>query len=318
MKITFIGTGKFGSIVLEGLTKSKFKPDIVVCPYDKPAGRKKELKACQTKEVATSNKLKVLEIDTLKEEKNITAIKAQKPDLIIVADTNFILPEAVLTIPKYGCLNVHPSLLPRYRGPSPLQAAIFWGQEETGVTIIKMDEKIDHGPIITQKAVSISSTETFETLKDKLAKLGAEILIKALPRWIDNKIEPLIQNDDNAIYTKKFKKEDGKIDWKGSAIDIDRMIRAYNPWPGTFTFFSKKQQLIRLKVIKAKAIDLSSKSFHEGRLTELDDKTPAVLCSKGKLLLEEVQVEGKTVASGQEFLNGYRGLIGSIFTSNAE
>jgi len=318
MKITFIGTGKFGSIVLEGLAKSKFKPTTVVCPYDKPVGRKQELKPCETKEIAQKNKITVLEIDTLKEAKNIKTIKSLESNLIIVADTNFILPEAILELPKYGCLNVHPSLLPKYRGPSPLQAAIFWGKEETGVTIIKMDEKIDHGPIIVQQIASINPTETFESLRDRLAVLGMKILIKALPAWISEKGEPLVQNDDNAIYTKKFRKEDGKIEWKQSAIDIDRMIRAYNPWPGTYTFFSKKQQFVRLKIIEAKAIEIDSKSFHEGRLIELDDKTPAILCSKGKMLLKEVQVEGKTVVSGKEFLNGHRGLIGSIFTQGID
>jgi len=314
MKITYIGTGKFGSIILEKLAKSKFKPTTVVCPYDKPVGRKQELKACETKQIAKTNKLAILELDTLKEKNNIIAIKNLKSDLIIVADTNFILPEAILELPKYGCLNVHPSLLPKYRGPSPLQAAIFWGQEETGVSIIKMDEKIDHGPIIAKETAPITSDETFESLRDKLAELGAKVLIRAVSNWTAGKSNPLVQNDDNAIYTKKFRKEDGEIDWKSPAENIDRMIRAYNPWPGTFTLFSRKQQPTRLKIIKAKVIDPTSKSFHEGRLIELDDKTPAILCSKGKLLLKEVQVEGKTIVSGKEFLNGYRGLIGSIMT----
>ncbi|MFA6437294.1 MAG: methionyl-tRNA formyltransferase [Candidatus Paceibacterota bacterium] len=313
MKIIFIGTGKFGSIVLSKLLKSKYKPDIVVCAYDKPVGRSQELCACETKQVATENKIEVLELDTVKEEKNIKKIVSLKSDLIIVADTNFILPKEVLDLPKHGCLNIHPSLLPQYRGPSPIQSVIFWGKTETGVTIIKMDERIDHGPIVAKQKVSVIEGETFEGLRNKLAEAGADLLVKTLPDWVSGKINPLIQIDEDAIYTKKFEKEDGRIDWKNTADYIERLVRALNPWPGTYTFFNRKEEIKRLKILKAKATDLEAKSFEEGKLTETQEKKPAILCSQGILLLEEVQVEGKNKMTGEEFLNGYHGLIGIKF-----
>lgn len=308
MTIVFIGTGKFGAAILESLSRTKYCPAYLVCSCDKPVGRKQKLTPCPSKEIAKHYKIKIIEALSLKEETMIKRIERVRPDLVIVADTDFILPQTLLNVPPRGCLNVHPSLLPKYRGPSPIQAAIFWGQKETGVTIIQMDEKIDHGPIVVQEKYEMPEPPPyFEPLRDELANLGARLLIKTLPKWLAGKIIPKAQNDDEAIYTKKFKKEDGLLDWKGSAQEIERKIKALNPWPGTYTYFLWKENSLRLKILQAQAVDLEAKSFNEGKITQ-DGKTLKVEASQGRIILEKIQIEGKSIMTGKEFLNGYQGV----------
>ena len=297
MKIIFIGTGKFGAQILEKLANSQFKPDFLICPPDKPVGRKQMLTPCAAKLAAQKYNLEIAEMNGLKSKAEF--FQNLKPDIVIAADTNFILPKQILEIPPYGCLNVHPSILPKYRGPAPIQATILNGDEETGVTIIKMDEKIDHGPIIKKKKLKIKNKKfTFESLRDALADLGAELLTDTIPQWIKGQIAPIKQDDKKASYTKILKRQDGLINWQRSAIQIERQIRAFNPWPGTFSFFEHKGTKKRLKVIEAKAIKWQQQSNQAGKM--------AIVCAQDALILEKVQPEGKKIMSGKAFLNGYR------------
>ncbi|MEA3543074.1 MAG: methionyl-tRNA formyltransferase [Pseudomonadota bacterium] len=306
MKIIFIATGKFGAQVLKKLAQTEYKPDFLICALDKPTGRKYTLSPCPAKEIAQKKKIKVLSFKTLKDKDAFRKIQEIQPDLIIVADTNFILPQKILDIPKYKCLNVHPSLLPKFRGPSPIKSAILWGEKKTGVSLIQMDEKIDHGPIIAKKEMPIADRNTYLTLRDKLAQLGARLLIEILPQWTSFKIKPLAQKDGKAIYTKKFKKEDGLIDWKKSAQEIEQKIRALNPWPGTYTFFNHQDRKKRLKILAAQVIDVKINNLEEGKIKKVANKKMGVLCGKGTLILSKIQIEGKKEMTGEAFLNGYK------------
>lgn len=310
MKIIFIGTGKFGAIVLDKLAQSKFRPDFLICSYDKPVGRKQILRACPTKEIAKNYNLEITEFNTLKGKESL--FKELAPDLIIVADTNFILPQEILKIPQNGCLNIHPSLLPKHRGPSPIQTTILAKDKETGVTIILMDRKIDHGDIVQNVKYEINcSGLTYEKLRDNLAELGAELLIKILPDWLQGKIKPKEQKHNEATYTKKLTKQDGQINWSKPALKIEHQVRALNPWPGTYTFFEHKGTKKRLKILSALAVKINKvkpENKKNGSIIKLDKKM-AIACKEGFLILEQVQPEGKNIMSGEAFLNGYREII---------
>jgi len=307
MKIIFIGAGKFGAQILEKLVQSKFKPDFLICPPDKLAGRKQILTPCDTKLVAQKYNLEVAEVNSLKNKADLFA--KIKPDLIVVADTNFILPKEILKIPQNGCLNIHPSLLPKYRGSSPLQATILAGDKETGVTVILMDEKIDHGDIVQSIKYKIGNLDpTYEKLRNNLAELGSELLIKILPNWLQGKISPEEQKHNEATYTKKLTKQDGQIDWSKSAIEIERQVRALNPWPGTYAFFEHKGIKKRLKILSAsvfKANEAKLKNKKNGDIIRLD-KRMIIACKEDSLILKQVQPEGKKNMLGEAFLNGYR------------
>ncbi len=285
IKIIFIGTPEFGAVVLEKLIKNNYKPILVITAPDKPVGRKQTITPPPVKLIAQEYKIPI------EQPEKVSSIKYQvlsiKADLIIVAAYGQIIPKDILDIPKFRCLNVHPSLLPKYRGASPIQTAILNGDAETGVTIMLMDEKMDHGKIVSSIKYQVSSDNTYESLSRKLAKLGAELLIETIPNWINGKIKPESQNESEATYTKILKKEDGKIDWNKSAEEIERQIRAYNPWPGSFTFFKKNNELIKVKILEADVSD-------------------------NKLIIKKIQPEGKKPMDYKEFLRGNKGIIGVI------
>jgi methionyl-tRNA formyltransferase len=270
IKIVFIGTSEFGAIILNRLVKNNYKPVLVITQPDKPVGRKQILTPSPVKKEA-----KLLKIGYDLEE-----IKKIKPDLIITAAYGKIIPKEILEIPEYGALNVHPSLLPKYRGPSPIQTAILNGDKETGITIMLMDQEMDHGPIIAQDRCKIGETTTCQELEKILANQGAKLLIETIPKWIKREIKAKEQDHSKASYTKIIKKEDGKIDWNKSAQEIERKIRAFDPWPGAFTFIKKKDKKIRIKILKAEL-------------------------SKDKLIIKKLQPEAKKPMSFEEFKKGY-------------
>jgi len=281
LKIIFIGTPQFGAIILEELIRNNYQPVLVITNPDKPAGRKQILTPPPVKLTAQKYKISIEQPERIKNYE--LGIRNLKPDLIICAAYGKMIPKEILEIPCYGCLNVHPSLLPKYRGPSPIQAAILNGDKETGVTIMLMDEKMDHGPILNQRELEFSILNfQFSKLHDKLADLGAKLLLETIPDWINGKIKPQAQDEKKATYTKIIKKEDGKIDWKKPAQEIERQIRAFNPWPGAFTFIQKKGKKIRIKICQA---ELSK--------------------DNNKLIIKKLQPEGKKPMSFEEFKKGY-------------
>ena len=269
-----MGTPEFGAIVLKALIKSGHKPFLVFTEPDKPVGRKQILTPSPVKVLAGEYNIPVVQPEKISQFAD--EIEKLKPSLIIIASFGQIIPKKILEIPQDGCLNVHPSLLPKYRGPSPIQSAIINGDEKTGVTIMRVSEKIDAGPILSQKEIEIDPKETYESLHDKLAEAGVKLLLEVLPKLSKGQAPFQLQDDSKATYTKILKRSDGEIDWGKSPKDIERQIRAFNPWPGTYTFCNGK----RLKILKAEA-------------------------PYGKLEIKEVQLEGKKPMSYKEFLRGY-------------
>ena len=208
---------------------------------------------------------------------NLEDVKKINPDLLVVANFGKIIPKDVLKIPKHGCLNIHPSLLPKYRGAAPIQSAILKGEKETGVSIILMDEKIDHGPVLAQQKTAIGPNETAEQLSCRLALTGSDLLINAVPGWIRGEKQLMPQEEKKATYTKTLARTDGQIDWQKSPQEIARQIRAFYPWPGSYTFHKGK----RIKILKARL-------------------------EKDKLIIEQVQPEGKKPMSFADFLLGHK------------
>ena len=315
MKIVFFGTPEFGAVILKKLIEAGLKPVFAITVPDKPAGRKQLLTPPPVKVVAEQYGIPLLQTNDLTNKTYVQTIRKAKPDLIILASYGVILPKEVLELPKHGALNVHPSLLPKYRGPSPVQETILKGEEITGVTIMLIDEEIDHGSILAQREFSIFNfqfsnglgTPTTSELKEKLAELGGELLIEVIPLWIQGTIKPKAQDHSKATFTKRIQKKDGKIDWTKDARFIARQIRAYHPWPGTFCLWGGK----RIKILKGKAGEPPGKqSFRPGTVIPCKEGF-GVQTGRGVLLVERLQIEGRNEASFRDFLRGYSRFIGS-------
>jgi methionyl-tRNA formyltransferase len=310
MKIIFFGTPEFGAIILEEIVKSEYKPFLVVTAPDRPKGRKKILTPPPVKIKAQNYNIPLQQPEKVKNLK--PKIENLKPDLGILAAYGQIIPKDILDIPKYGFLNVHPSLLPKYRGPSPIQYTILNGDKETGVSIILMDEKIDHGPIISTSKFSLQEQGnlklTYEELNKKLAEIGAKLLIETIPKWLRGEIRPQSQDDSKATYTKIIRKEDGKIDWQKPAEVIEREIRAFNPWPSSYCFLEEKI----IKILEADCIEENSEKTLEeaGKILEKTEQGEIIVqTGKGLLRIKKLQIEGGKVLSSADFLRG-RNIIG--------
>lgn len=311
MKTIFIGTPKFAATILESLIK-KNKPILVITETDKPSGRKQEVIPSDVKVMAEKYKIPVVQPEKIKDAEQ--ELKNLEPDLIVLTAYGQIIPKSVLEIPRFGSINVHPSLLPKYRGASPVQSAILNGDKETGVTIYKMDEKMDHGPIFMGEKLEIKNEPNCEELKEVLANLGSKLLNEVILKIENEEINPEPQNENEATYTKLIKKEDGQINWEKSAHDIERQIRAYHSWPGSFTFWPKNgTNLIRIKLIKANIKNLKSdKNYQAGKVVLSPEDELLVVCRDSFLNILELQLEGKKPASAAEFLKGHKDIIGSI------
>jgi len=317
IKTILIGTPSFTENIFSkfyNALKDKFEIIAVVTAEDKPIGRKQILTPPPIKKWAVENNLPVLQPEKINAPEWIKKIKELNPDLIILAAYGQIIPKEILDIlsprsqGKYGALNIHPSLLPKYRGASPIQTAILNGDKETGVTIILMDEKTDHGDIVAKlKVKSQKSKVTYKELSDKLADAGAELLVKILPDWIAGKIKPKPQDHSRAIFTKIIKKEDGKIDWNKSAEEIERQIRALNPWPGTHTEIKNS----KLKILEADPSTTLGASKKIGEVF-LRDEELTVQTGNGILIIKQLQLEGKKPMPIKDFLNGHPEIVGAI------
>ncbi|MFW6283154.1 MAG: methionyl-tRNA formyltransferase [Minisyncoccales bacterium] len=305
-KIIFFGTPNFSKLILKELVEEKFNITAVVTKPDKPVGRGQKMSSTPVKKFALKKGITILEPKKVKDIKK--KLEKLNPDLAIVAAYGQIIPKEILEIPQKGILNIHPSLLPKYRGPTPIQAAILNGDKKTGVTIILMDEKMDHGPILSQKEITITSP-TYKELFQKLVNESKKLIVKTIPRWIDGKIELREQNHSNATYTSLLKKEDGKINWNNEAIKIERKVRAYNPWPSTFTYFNSKL----LKILKVKILKQDNYSKMEpGKVLNFKDDKLVVQAGEDLLRLKKVQFEGKRKMKDTTFLKGHKKIIGKI------
>ncbi len=308
-RIIFFGTPEFSAIILKKLINSPFSPIAVVTASDKPEGRKQILIPSKVKKLSIKENISVLQPTSLRNNPQIVKeLTNLKSDLFIVAAYGLILPKEVLNIPRKGCINIHPSLLPKYRGASPIQETILNGDQETGTTLILMDEKMDHGPIISDLKFKIVDLKiTYPILSNKLAKLSSQLLIETLPKFLAKKIKPIKQNHRQATFVKRINKEDGKIDWTKSATEIERMTRAYRPWPGTYTTFMTK----KIKIIQVEILEIDHQK-QPGTIFFIESKIPAVACGKNALILKEIQLAGKNIITGKEFANGYPQLFSII------
>lgn len=304
-----MGTPEFAAPSLEALLNDACEVVAVFTQPDKEAGRGRYITSSPVKELALSRGLEVMQPETLKDSNVVAHIVGLKPDLIVVAAYGRIIPSGILNIPEYGCINVHPSLLPCYRGSSPIPTAILQGDEVTGVTIMLMDKGMDTGPILTQKTVSILGEDTTGSLMDRLAQVGARLLVDTLRQWLGGKITPQPQDENRASYTKIISKEDGKMDWHLTAMELWRRVRAFDPWPGCYTSWQGK----RLKINEAIHLP-GGKAEEAGKVVALPLGTQApigVATRDGILGLINVQLEGKRAMSAEEFIRGQHDFVGS-------
>ena len=303
VKTIFIGTSEFSKIILEGMIKNSDLEIIgVITAQDKPSGRKQELIPSPIKELSTRENLFLLQPNKIIEVKK--EIEKLNPDLILLASYGQKIPKEILEIPKYGSLNIHPSLLPKYQGSTPIQSVILNGEKETGVSIILMSERIDEGPVLAQEKVKINK-EYYLELEDKLAKKGLEMFNNIVKDWIDGKVKTTQQNKEESTLTKMIKKEDGLIDWNKSAEEIERKIRAYNPWPSAYS-------QIEEKMFKIWEADITEQK-EQKQIGEifLQNNNLAVQTGKDVLIIRELQLEGKKKTKSEDFLKG-NNIIGKI------
>lgn len=308
-RIVFMGTPEFAVPVLDALTRTTHRIVGVYTRPDQPAGRGKQLRTSPVKQLAEKHGLPVFQPPTLRKPEFIAPLRELAPDVIIVAAYGLILPPDVLAIPPRGCVNTHASLLPRYRGAAPITAAILAGDQETGITLMQMDAGLDTGAILAQRAIPIADSDTTGTLTPKLAELATALMIETLPRILGGEIVPQPQDDSRATLCKTIRKEAGLIDWTLPAIEIERRVRAFNPWPSAFTFWNNMQ----LKVLHAQATPTRIPS-EPGRVTMAQDDI-AVVTGAGALILHEVQLAGKRAMRIEEFSRGQRDFVGAILRS---
>lgn len=311
-KIIFIGTPEFGAIILEKLVKSSQKPFLVITEPDKPVGRKQVITPPPVKQLAEKYNIAVVQPEKI--ENCRQDIENLKPDLGIVAAYGQILPKNILNIAKYGFINVHPSLLPHWRGSSPIQYAILKDDQKTGVTIMRMSEKLDAGPILAQKEIEIGPMETFLSLRDRLAELGAGLLIETLPKLLAGKMPPQPQDETKATYTKILKREDGKIDWRKPAESIDRQVRAFSVWPNSYALWPKNSKETKIKILKSRVlISPDHVRYPIGKVLVVPQNEIGVQCGDGNfLVIEKLQLEGKKETLAEDFLRGNSDFIGAI------
>lgn len=302
-RLIFMGTPQFAVPSLRRLLEG-YEVVAVVTRPDRAAGRGRRVAFSPVKEVALAWGIPVMQPRSLKEKEVVASLQELEPQMIVVAAYGQILPPEVLAIPPFGCLNVHASLLPKYRGASPVAGALLAGEEETGITIMLMDEEMDTGPILAQARLPIAPQDDRGSLTEKLAYLGAELLLETLPRWLKGEITPRPQEDEKATYTKILRKEDGLIDWSMSSVEIWGQVRAYNPWPSAYTGFEGRP----LKILRAGSI---KGERGEPGLVVATKEGAAVVTGEGLLALEEVQLAGKRAMGIVEFLRGQREFVGS-------
>jgi methionyl-tRNA formyltransferase len=297
MRIVFVGAGAIGVPTLQALLKSEHEVVGVVTQTDKPVGRAQSMEPTPVKKAMRGSAVRILQPARIKDQQAIEQIRALKPDVIVVVAYGQILPRDVLEIPEIACLNLHASLLPRWRGAAPIQAAIAAGDQGTGITVMYMDEGLDTGDILLQRAIDIRSDDTGGSLHDRLAQIAPDALLESL-RMLGTGNAPRIAQDNNvATYAPKLKREDGKIDWSEQAEVIERKIRAFNPWPGAFMKIGGRN----LKIFSASILDLRG---DPGEILR-SEKELVIAAGKGALSLGDVQLEGKRRMSASEFLRGH-------------
>jgi methionyl-tRNA formyltransferase len=308
LRIIYAGTPEFSVAALAGLIASEHEVIAVYTQPDRPAGRGRDLKASPVKEKALEHGIPVYQPESFKDEKELQQLAALDADLMVVTAYGLLLPLSVLQTPRLGCINIHASLLPRWRGAAPIQRAILAGDDKTGITIMQMDEGLDTGDMLAVAECEISADDTGSSLHDKLMALGERTLLAALPAIADETIEHIRQNDDEACYANKLSKAEAKIDWSSSAIEIARAIRAYNAWPVAYCSYDKNGKRASLRLWQAESIERASATAsaaiaEAGQVIAESAQGIDVITGQGVLRITELQPEGKRRMSVADFLN---------------
>lgn len=299
-----MGTAELACASLQALAAApEFLVAAVVTQPDRPKGRDLKLQPSPVKQAALRAGLAVLQPERARDPAFLEELRRLEPDLIVVVAYGQLLPAAVLTLPPRGCINVHASLLPKYRGAAPIQWAILNGESETGVTLMKMDEKLDTGDILTQRATAITPDDTAATLHDRLARIGAELLIETLGNIVNHTITARPQIEAQATYARKLIREDGRLDWSQSARSLWNRVRAFTPWPGAFTTLPGGTKTRTLKIWRASVEEAVAGA--PGAVAHADKAGIVVSCGSGALRIHELQLEGGRRLTAAEFLAGH-------------
>ena len=315
-KIIFFGTPEFAATCLESLLNdSDFEITAIVTQPDKPAGRNQEITFSPVKQIAVEKNIQVFQPETLKDNSEIiTQLKDLEADLFVVVAYGSIIPQTILDIPRSGVINVHPSLLPKYRGASPIQSALLNGEKETGITIMLVDSKMDHGPILVQKEIELTGEETNDLLHESIAKDSTDLLNQTIKDYLSGKIKPYEQDHNQATFCKTINKSEAKIDWSNTAQDIKQKVYAFYPWPGTWTMWNNK----RIKIFppveileKEKTASAEAMAVKAGEAF-MSDKKLVISCGQNSLIIYKLQIEGKKEMLAEEFVRGYKNFIGSV------
>lgn len=309
MKIVFMGTPDFAVGALEAIVKAGHEVAAVVTQPDKPKGRGKEVQMTPVKLCALRHGIEVLQPVKVREPEQVEKLARFQADIFIVAAFGQLLPEEILRLPKYGCVNIHASLLPKYRGAAPIQWAILNGEKETGITIMQMDKGLDTGDMLMKCAVPVEEKETGESLHDKLCEAGARLIVEALPKIENGELVPEKQKEEEASYVGMLKKSLGLIDWTKDAVSIDRLVRGLNSWPSAYTYYNKKS----LKIWESEPVEEEADGGQKpgetgrkaGRIERVEKDAFYVRTGGGILKVTAVQLEGKKRLPVKEFLLGY-------------
>ena len=300
MRIVFMGTPDFAVGALQALVEAGHQVVAVVTQPDKPKGRGKEMQVTPVKACAMKHNIPVFQPAKVKTPEAVEILRGYEAELFVVAAFGQILSKEILDMPKFGCINIHASLLPKYRGAAPIQWAIILGEKETGVTLMQMDEGLDTGAMLAKCVVPIEATDTGESLFDKLALAGAKLLIDTLPAVEAGTLNPQPQKDEESCYARMIKKEMGRLDWKKSAAELERLVRGLNSWPSAFTYLNGKT----LKIWEA-AVEEGNSTKKPGEVAEVTKEAIKVQTGEGLLVLKNVQLEGKKRMDVKAFLLGY-------------
>ncbi|MEE9199109.1 MAG: methionyl-tRNA formyltransferase [Dehalococcoidia bacterium] len=313
-RMVFMGTPAFAVPALEALMAGGYDLVGVYTQPDRPSGRGRGVVSSPIKSLALESGLRVYQPPSLKDVNAREELKALRPEVMVVAAYGLILPLQVLDIPPHGTVNVHPSLLPRHRGPSPVASTILEGDEVTGVTIMLASPRVDAGPVLSAAQVKIEADATTGTLTEILSQVGADLLVETLPRWLRGEIQPQPQDEAQATYSRMLSKRDGEIDWRLPASEIWRRVRALDPWPGTYTRWQGRL----LKVLEVEPLP-DDRGAEPGRVVQAKEMGRQVQVvvgtGEGTLLLKRVQLEGRRAVEGGSFVIGHRDFVGSLLPS---
>ena len=314
MRILFFGTPGFAVPVLEALLDAGQEVVAVATQPDRPSGRGRATGAPPVKQAAEAMGLPVVQPSSWRGEEAVGRVAAMAPEAMVVAAYGRLLPPALLRVPPLGILNIHPSLLPRHRGPSPVAAAVLAGEEMTGVSVMLIDEGMDTGPVLAQVEESIRPEDTAETLTDRLFRRGASLLAETLGPWARGEIRPQPQDHARATYTRPLRKEDGEVDFREPTERLWRQVRAYTPWPGTHTTWEGR----RLKLVEVAPVPASDVTARPGEVVSLPPSGPAAVgvgAGDGVLGLLRVQIEGRKPVAARDFLAGHASFVGARLPS---